>query len=727
MAYRAGRGLGSQSELGIDVRGNVGDANGSPVVKGAPATPAQAPVVGQNVSDPTLVPARRGPYILHALVPYLRYAGLTLLAVVAVCGVLAGGEWLLYRRGGGCLVVDSPLVLNSPNVVVDGTFAPDGRSLLLLTSDGRLIRRVVDRMTEISAVVLEQGRNLRGGRFLAGGAVLLPDWAPHPDELLRERRPVPPPLSWFEHLWLGPQRHRIPSLYDTASGRRLGTLEEGRNIARLDFSSDGIYIAGIRDGGHEVLIWDQRGKLLSRFRSDAPVTAVAFHPVEDTMAWLHPVKHGMQVTFHDLKTGEKRGVLEAGLARGVLLRYSPDGTRIAVGSRTMELWDPKWERRTMIYEARPPLDDVLFAPDGRTLMLVTSEMSGTHKFRRLQAAQRSPTPYASGTWLSSDWKRVADVDGGSLTVREARGGAVVSQLSQPRPQWLLGYSLTGNRFASAEPPGVVHVWDASRRHLIETVRGPVGRVVAMSRDWSSGVTQCGREFVVWNFPSGDVLRTFHPDPRYAWDFVQFTPDQRQLLFTRRDPAGTSTACTWDPDDGAVVQVLAPWTSFAPYTAVAEGPGECVVASTADEWQGYSDVERVPLWRLEAPERALRVLSDGKGTIYFVGRHGVYAVKAPSGEVTGSFHHEGVPAAPNAHVAAISPDGALLATAESEASSEIAVWHLPTMRRLATLRGHTRPAGDLAFSLDGRTLISAGQDGALFLWPVPGAPKASSHH
>jgi len=192
---------------------------------GAPAAPAAAQGGIPIENEP---PRKRG---LAALIKPMLVFGC---GFVLLLGLVLGAQWYLFRRPAGGEVIDRPLVLVKPKGrFVGASFAPDGKTMIVALSDGTLEHRALPSLRRLSSDTLDPGRRLKSVTFLANGALLIPEWYKTPDELVRERRPVTPPLSWLEAWRHRKDRISSPTLYSSADAKPVGTLERGEGITKL--------------------------------------------------------------------------------------------------------------------------------------------------------------------------------------------------------------------------------------------------------------------------------------------------------------------------------------------------------------------------------------------------------------------------------------------------------------------------------------------------------------
>lgn len=69
--------------------------------------------------------------------------------------------------------------------------------------------------------------------------------------------------------------------------------------------------------------------------------------------------------------------------------------------------------------------------------------------------------------------------------------------------------------------------------------------------------------------------------------------------------------------------------------------------------------------------------------------------------------------------AFSPDGRMLVTGSAD---DTAKWEVTSGREIATLKGHEGGVYSVAFSLDGRSVATVSADKTLRLWELPGGKE-----
>lgn len=109
----------------------------------------------------------------------------------------------------------------------------------------------------------------------------------------------------------------------------------------------------------------------------------------------------------------------------------------------------------------------------------------------------------------------------------------------------------------------------------------------------------------------------------------------------------------------------------------------------------------------SPDGNLIAAGDGNGTIYFWSTRDGQLQEPAISDFAG-------------HAALFSPDGKWIAAGSG---SKVKIWDVATRRVLRTFSGHSAALRTVAFSRDGKSLVSGGMDHMVFIWDLAGnAPE-----
>jgi WD40 repeat protein len=214
----------------------------------------------------------------------------------------------------------------------------------------------------------------------------------------------------------------------------------------------------------------------------------------------------------------------------------------------------------------------------------------------------------------------------------------------------------------------------------------------------------------WDVATGELLRRWGDAGRRVRDLV-FTAD--------------GTLAVLEPD--AVTLHDARISRFRGSLPLPPGTADCCRLALSPDGQtlvaGCERAERV-VWDLPArrlvgcgpapgPCRGLHFLPDGRRLVWVDGDDlrvwaAVDAAPAPA------FAAECLK---DVAAAALSRDGRLLALAQGR---EVAVWEVSGRTRVLRRDGHRATVRALAFTPDGRALVSGGEDGEAFVWDLAGS-------
>jgi WD40 repeat protein/predicted Ser/Thr protein kinase len=475
-------------------------------------------------------------------------------------------------------------------------------------------------------------------------------------------------------------------LYDAASGQYVAQCVGHTDAIRsTDFSPDGKRLATVGED-RRCILWDvesgeeiaecrgHTGKLLSvAFRSDGArvVTASADGTVRQ---WDAATGDEVEPPF-DHHTGEVLAAV-----------YSPDGELVASGGadHTIRLWRAKGrEQLAVLHGHAGAVNDLAFAPDGRTLASVSQD--------RGLLFQGDNTV---GVW-----------DLGAVGLPVLRG-----HTSYVYP---VAYSPDGRWIASGSWDGRIRLWDAATgEECAKLDQVGVVRALAFSPDgtWlvaggDSVVVGADVELCFWDTATGLVTRRIRV-PHHSVQYLALSPDATRLAvghwfavgeFSVLDVASGNEVGT---TDGLPL-------AFSPdgkWLAGRDAGGKSVVLWDARDlrpvatWPGHTEAITSIAFRRDGG----RLLSTSND-------HTVRVWDTATGKCLRVFdgHTDKV------YAAVFHPDGTRVASAGRD--RDVLIWDPEGDQEGVRLPGHTSYVWSLAFSPDGKSLVSGSGDNTVRLW------------
>lgn len=527
-------------------------------------------------------------------------------------------------------------------------------------------------------------------------------------------------------------------LWEATTGKEICHFEGLENtVFGLTFAPDGKTIAGV--SGNVVRVWDvASGKELSRWVGPKEdLRPFAFSPDLKTLAL------GMadcSIHLWDLKSEKEVREIPTGQTQLASLAFSSDGQTLASsggeGDAALRLWNASTGKE----QARLKLTDATkasFSPDGKAL--ATGDRSGTvHVFDLPDGKERWHTTIfsdeagLSGMAFSPDSKTLAVTGVGKKAIRFLDAGAgheVKRDFGHQDDILAVAVMPDGKHLVSAGKDGAVLQWNLATGKGTRLFNLPKGiTALACAPDGKTLATAGGDETIrLWDRGSGNEIQRCEGH-KGAVDTLAFSPDGKTLA------SGTwvdHTIRLWDVK-GSKERLLMKLPMLKGHNngdapLVFSLDGKVLYSGSGDRtnaclyfWDTATGKE---LRHLESQVGLLALSPDGKTLAAAGSDKYVRLLNGTTGEEMGQSDGQ-------ASALAFSPDGRVLAYGGVD--GEIHLWEIATRRDRGLLAGH-QPGGNargafaggvtaLAFTPDGKTLISGGGDTTLLLWDIFGVAK-----
>jgi len=511
------------------------------------------------------------------------------------------------------------------------------------------------------------------------------------------------------------------AVWEAASGKQIHLWTGHAHVVRsVAFSPDNKQVVAVNGYG-KVHIYDvASGKELHRLETDSPEQAM-FTPDGTTLL----VADGKNVRRWNLISGKEIEPLRGHEWR--IMALCVNGTLIATTSidQTVRLWDAEGRELRRISIPHNGLG-VAFSPDGTLLACGSSgeEIYVWDTAGQLIWREKTGSWRISPQAFSPDGKTLVS-GGNALRIWDAVKGTQIRAIEGA--MGTASFSPRGREIASLGEEATLHFWDPFTGKEIMAYEGHHHAIVygAFSPDGKTLMTVSDEPFVrLWDLTTGKA-RQFASELK-PLRIAAFSPDGKTLVTSSSSDYPSLDMGLWDLSTGQLLRRFVPLKHDASGNYVAFSANGSVLASNSRDCIIY-------FWDMttgeEMPQKFVGSISrlssnffhrlnfalapDGKSvaTTRESNTHsGVILWDIASGKEQIKLSNAGKPAT-------FSPDGRLVAILWDKNSTDVTLVDAVAGKETQRIQGDSACVRCAAFSPDGKTIATAGDNGIVYLWEV----------
>jgi WD40 repeat protein len=492
-------------------------------------------------------------------------------------------------------------------------------------------------------------------------------------------------------------------------------------VSTVNFSTNGnLVLSGGIDG--VIKVWDTEGRgaplpfrASTRFikyatfnRDGEMIASCADGFFDDTTK-----DESSIIYLWDTRTGRLKQRLQGHAAQVNYLDFDPNGNSLVSASqdKTLKIWSVVTGQLIRTIQTNGENAFVKYSPDGRTIAAVIIKADHKHPeigFFNAEKGERLGGFSDSESWggmaISANWQYFAVTSGQKFKIWSIESGKLIESAQSEKYFSHLAISADGLTLVlggSSSPS----FWPFNNPTQPETPSLSFTTGLAVSRDGKLIAWGSGNEVYVWDKSAATLLHVLKGHTE-GINEVAFSPDGRTLA-----TSGNDAVKLWSLETGASLGNL----------AIAKGKD--VKNGMQQDWNGSQSVSFSPDGKLLATGEN-KVTQRGQEFVETLGirlwdintRRLIRYFKLPERLPSEIFEAEDPKNTPPYWIRslAFSPDSRLIAS--DDATNRILLLSIST-GKFRTLRGHEREINSVAFSSDGKRLVSAGFDKTVRVWNV----------